>query len=1090
MGRPGEPGIVIPFNRSSESLQALARLAMVDDVTGLNNRRFLFQYLEGVCSEACDGVPLVLSIIDLDHFKVINDAYGHLCGDAVLASFASFLRARLRRDDIAVRYAGDEFVLVFPAISVNDACGIVQRLCKEAAEQLFASDVPGRRVAVTFSAGLAGFPEDGSCGRDLVRRADAALYLAKQLGRNQVRRSDEVSQHPFPLMNRSDGIRSRQIIGRERELGLLQAALQAGNEGRGQMVLLAGEAGIGKSRCASHLQQVATHLGFTVLSGRCHEHTASMPFWALTDLLRDSLVAGGKLSLDDLAGYLPSLVKLLPELDSLAAGAPLVVEQLRPEERNLFFSGICRFLVRLSEEAPLMLRLDDLHWVDRSTSQFLSFLGRQMTNSRIVAFCSYRPEEIRLSDPEHPLTQLKNAMAREDSFRIVTFGRLHRADVARMACSIFDLDEVAEGFASFLYRESEGNPFFVEQILQTLFENDALYRSPQGWDRKRRNSLSLPPSIRELFQNRLTRLAPQTREVLSLASVFGEAFDFDTLMDVSGLNEGFLLDILDEARSTQLIEESSDDGNWYRFTHSKIRQVLYEEMNARRRRRLHQLIAEALENRGKPGEKAAELSYHFVNSGDGKKAWKYSLLAAENAERLLAFHEAETYLRQAGQILKSGDIEVSLQETGRYNLALGQALMELGRYGESRDALRHAFNSFKQAGESQACARVEAMLAMCDERCGEFDSALRHLDCALNLLGNEKPDLSILSAIYRTYSAAHIQQGNLPLSLEFAQKLLAVAREADSSYDIRRSILLLGSVHYEWDHFAEAENYFREGIALSAGEADSLRARFINNLGAVAFHHGQWDEAHRQFSTCLELARGLGDVQLESILLGNLCELHTCWGDYEEAARFLEACIWLGERMGAKGVTGNARLYEGELRCKQGRYAEGLASFDAALHLFKEMDSRRNIAYTFLMRATAHARLGQFEEAWSDHAAGEALAGKLGWHLLLSLSSLTGARIASCQGDLSQTLCLARKSAAGFRALQRPFEEALSLLLEAEARRRMGDDSASVAASLQRAYETFKSLRAEPELTQTCTMLQELSGALHGPPPEGCEDKA
>lgn len=1071
MARPGEPGVVIPFNRASESLQALARLAMIDDVTGLNNRRFLFQYLESACIEGDTSAPLSLVIIDMDHFKVINDAYGHLCGDAVLASFASFLRSRLRRDDIAVRYAGDEFVLLFPGASIDETSAIVNRLCREASEQLFSGDTPGRRVAVTFSAGIAGYPQDGSNGRELIRRADAALYVAKQQGRNRVRRSSEIPLHPTALIGRSGGIRSRQIVGRERELAELQGVLQDGSAGKGQMVLLAGEAGVGKTRCASHIQQVAAHIGYTVLSGSCYEHTAAMPYWALTDLLRDSLVNGGRLSLDELAGYLPSLVKLLPELDSLAAGAPLVGVQLRPEERNVFFSGIYRFLHRLSEKAPLLLRLEDLHWVDRSTSQFLSFLARQMNDGRIVVLCSYRPEEVRLSDPEHPVTQLKNALARDESFRVITLGRLHKNDVAQMVCSIFDLEEITDRFAAFLYDESEGNPYFVEQILQTLWENEAIYRSPQGWERKLVESLVLPASIRELFQARLSRLDSQTREVLSLAAVIGEAFDFDTLMEVSTLNEGFLLDILDEARGVQLIEESSDDGNWYRFTHSKIRQVLYEEMNVRRRRRLHRLIAGVLENRGKPAENATELSYHFVNSDDAPKAWKYLLLAAENAEQLLAFHEVESFLRQAGRLLETR-MEVTPDELARYSLVLGRALMELGRYAESREELRRANDSFRQTGNHPECAQVEAMLAMCDERCGEFEDALRHLDQAVRLVGDEPPEPSILSTIYRTYSAVHMLQGHLPESQEYARKLLEVARQADSPYDVRRAILLLGSVHFEWDHFSEAENYFREGIALSTGEADSLRARFANNLGALAFHRGQWDEARRQYSMSLELARRLGDAQLESILLGNMCELYSYWGDFAEAEKYLESSSQLAERMGAKATLGFVRLYEGVLNHRRLHFAEALTSFGAALELFTEMDSRKNVAYTLLLRAATYARMGLLNEAREDHASGKSLAGKLGWHFLLDFSDLVGATVALGRGEHSDALRLAQKSAEGFHALERPYEEGASLLLQAEALRGMGDGTDRPDAALAQARAIFESLRAEPELDLSIGMLR------------------
>ena len=204
-----------------------------------------------------------------------------------------------------------------------------------------------------------------------------------------------------------------------------------------------------------------------------------------------------------------------------------------------------------------------------------------------------------------------------------------------------------------MYVETEGNPFFIEEVVKALIEQGQIYRENDQWQRKEISELAIPQSVKEAIGRRLNRLSESCLDVLHAAAALGKEFDFTELAAVNLMSEDQLLDALDEASTAQLVKAKGRES--FSFTHDKIREVLYEEINPIRRKRLHQRIGEALENQYQQGNQAyiQDLAHHFTESGDLVRSLKYSILAAEKASRLFALDDALEYYEIAHEAAES-----------------------------------------------------------------------------------------------------------------------------------------------------------------------------------------------------------------------------------------------------------------------------------------------------------------------------------------------------------------------------------------------------------------------------------------------------
>jgi tetratricopeptide (TPR) repeat protein len=467
------------------------------------------------------------------------------------------------------------------------------------------------------------------------------------------------------------------FVGRERELAELSGTLDDAFAGRGCLVLLAGEPGIGKSRLAEELIAQARARGARVLVGRCWEAGGAPAYWPWVQALRphlrgeepDALRAQLGAGAADLARFLPDLRARFPDLQEPPASEAAAA-------RFRLFDATVGFLRRASESRPIVLFLDDLHAADTPSLLLLRFLARQLGSTRMLLLGAYRDLD---PLPRQPLTEMLVEVAREPGTRRLPLGRLSDREVAEYveltAPAIASADVLAE-----LSEETEGNPLFVGEIVRLL--------SVEG---VRSDGLAIPQSVRDVIARRLTHLSDECNRVLALASVLGREFPLDTLDRLAGVSADEVLDVLDEAMAARVLSDMAGTPDRLRFAHVLIRDTLYDGLTTARRVRLHRQAADALEalHGEEPGVYLAELANHCMAGRDFRRGLRYARRAGDRAVAALAYEEAARLYEMAIEAVERS-APVDLPCRCRLQLALGEARARAGLTDAARETFLEA----------------------------------------------------------------------------------------------------------------------------------------------------------------------------------------------------------------------------------------------------------------------------------------------------------------------------------------------------------------------------------------------------------------
>jgi DNA-binding CsgD family transcriptional regulator len=467
------------------------------------------------------------------------------------------------------------------------------------------------------------------------------------------------------------------MVGRNSELGRLAERLTAAAAGRGGVVLVAGEPGIGKTRLLEELSEHARRKEMLVLSGRCFEGEWAPPYAPFAEAFRAHVVSVDPEELrldlgpgaDRLAQLVPAVRQVLPEV-----GEPPPVEP--NEERFRLADAVAGFLVARSQRAPALLCLDDLHWADKGTVALLRYLAGLVTRHRILILGAYRDVDL---ERGHPFSEVLGVLPRETNYEQLSVRGLDTEGTTQLLAAMGGQD-VPRRVGAAWARETDGNPFFIRELLRHFVEEGKVYRGPDGqWttDRPLRE-LGVPQGVRDVIGRRLFQLSENAERLLGVASAFEGPFPFDVVASVAGLDEPDALDALDEALAAQILTVTASR-EALTFAHALIRHTLYTEFSPPRQLRLHGRVAQALEalygQHPSPG-RAGEIAFQYHRSAGlpgAERGVEFALVAAAHAEVAAAHDTAARFLRMALDLLPDGD-DRRLGLLGRLGMALIWAL--------------------------------------------------------------------------------------------------------------------------------------------------------------------------------------------------------------------------------------------------------------------------------------------------------------------------------------------------------------------------------------------------------------------------------
>ena len=509
------------------------------------------------------------------------------------------------------------------------------------------------------------------------------------------------------------GRTGRIFVGRDREMTGLRAAMDDAMAGHGRMVMLAGEPGIGKTRTAQELASYAESLGAQVWWGWCYEQKGAPPYWPWVQPIRTYVQRTDPASLGAQMGPgAADICEIIPQVrDKLTGLEP--PSPLEPEQaRFRLFDSISNFLASLAQSQPLMLVLDNLHWADQPSLLLLEYLAGQLPNSKILVVGTYRDTEVTRT---HPLSNTLAQLARGDSYHREELGGLESEHVGQLIRDISGAEPSPE-LVQAIYSHTEGNPFFMTEIIRLLVERRLTTGEPGEVGL---GDLEIPQGVLEVIGQRLNRLSPECEGVLTTAAVIGRQFDFKLLGSLSEEStEAQLLASMDEGLDAFLIQEVPGQGDVYEFCHALVQQTLRERLSTSRRVRLHAKIGETLETLygDQPGDRAAELAYHFAEAepvAGIEKLVKYTILAGERALESYAFEGGLDHFDR-------GLVSIGIALTGTQPapdeeaaaLLFGKgcaqlATVERHRLSEAVSCLRRAFDYYAEAGGGRATTSAD-----------------------------------------------------------------------------------------------------------------------------------------------------------------------------------------------------------------------------------------------------------------------------------------------------------------------------------------------------------------------------------------------
>jgi ABC-type oligopeptide transport system substrate-binding subunit/DNA-binding SARP family transcriptional activator len=530
------------------------------------------------------------------------------------------------------------------------------------------------------------------------------LYQDIHGGQYEIGPVSPVVVTPLSLKSNSTGsnpldiIAQEVLVGRERELGFLNEQWEKARAGQGRLIVVNGEVGVGKTHLLDKFTGILRSQGIRGLWGKCYEFERQLPYQPIAEALRPALL---DLSSEDL-GNIPEWVlaemgKLVPELLTIQPKGNLDVSTSIGQEQAHLFAGVAKFLNTLSASSPLLLVLEDLNWATDSTLELVHYLARHLTTSPILLVGSFRPD---ITGEKHPQEAFQQLLNNEGLSQTLLLLPLSSTATEQLVQTLSGLDKEIIPLAQGLYKETEGNPFFMVETLKALFEMGEIKLVDGTWqgdfDRTSRNGLPLPVRVSEVIQSRIHRLGNTTQDILRIAAVLGSDFDFDLLTAIWGRDEEIVLDALDEMLRHQIIV----DGNGiidrdYVFTHHKIQEVVYADITVQRRQYLHVRAGLEMEKSfgAQANELAGELAFHFwqgrsTNKESVIKAAHYLLLAGDRALNIHANQDGIRYFEQAVPLLQQMGDNTRTAET---YLKLGQIYHTAMDFQHSQQAYKTGF---------------------------------------------------------------------------------------------------------------------------------------------------------------------------------------------------------------------------------------------------------------------------------------------------------------------------------------------------------------------------------------------------------------
>lgn len=792
--------------------------------------------------------------------------------------------------------------------------------------------------------------------KDPDKRYQSARQVRNILNSMSVFTSDRID-HSYPFINPSTAL----FVNRSEELQCLAGLWAKTQQGQGQVVLIRGESGLGKT----HLVQefVARLDKATVFVGNSQKSEygpAYHPFVSGLQAYFDTITADQLLHHNEADAWL-EVAQLIPEIHRLIP-ASLLLASSRPPSTLPASSTLIQAFKQATEKQPWLFVLDDLQWADPNSLYLLAYLARHAEEVALMVIGIYQEEEE--TERSRPLTRTLAALQSQPNCTMISLEPLPQEAVKALLEGISSQPVPGELIVA-IHKLSKGNPFYVEQIIKGLIDEGVIGWGDTKWHFGPVVEMGLPQSASQAILRRISHLSRETQALLTQAAILGPVFHFTDLHELSDLSEWDALESLDIALERQLLTCTPDE-NVISFSHIEIQQVLYEGSSALKRRLMHREAGEALERRQSPEPRqiAEALAYHFLQAGELEKGVIYCIQAAAQARTSYAEQSALYWYSIAIDVMDGlGQEKISPQQRFELLLAREQIYNNQGNR-QAQEADLAALQNLAQL------LNDPVKQALVHQRQSAYEYLMNHLSEALteaqaSLIAarqSSNPILESESLIQLAYIAMH--QGEFSLAREHLRTAQINLTKTNDHRVMAESLNGLGTLHRFLNDYNESEKCYQRALVLAQESQDRyLETCCLNNLGKVLLSKGDFDKAIGCHQQALAISQITGYRQGEAGAFNGLAALYQGLGAYELAREQVEQAILIHRHIeDEQGLARDLQLLGGIHRATKD-YVAARDYIGQALEIFQRVKSKVKQRFTWLELALAFEGLGDFAKA-------------------------------------------------------------------------------------------------------------------------------
>ena len=642
-----------------------------------------------------------------------------------------------------------------------------------------------------------------------------------------------------------------------------------------------------------------------------------------------------------------------------------LVDDPKLKQENMF-DNVVLGLQRLSEEDPIIFFIDDLQWADQTTLNLLHYLSRNVEDMHMLILGTYRPEDIvkGVSDKDSPLLNVLNNMSAEDLYQEIKLDRLDKVSTKDIIASLFDETHFEEDFIDRIHHETDGNPLFIIELMNLLVEeghiadNDG-YRLVQTLDK-----IHFPSKIYDVIVRRLDRLTAEQRDILTYASVIGEEFKSKVLEHSMGMKRITLLKKLNEIENTHNVINSS--GSKYSFDHSKIREILYEDINLELREEYHKLIAETYEGlyEDEKDEIIFELAKHCYRGGKYEKAFDYYQRAAEKAEDNYANKQAiKCYDYLLDIIERSGIIQSKDEDKFDIHIKKGDCLRTIGDWTSAKESFEASLKIAIKMNDEQKIAESSIEIGDIHKLEAKYDEALELFTEASEIyesIGDEKGRCEAIGKIGSIYT----NKSEYERSIEYFERMKDIAEGLGDKQLISKFYGNMGSAYYGFGELNKALGYYKKKLKIKKELGNPLEIGYtLVNMSSIYARLQDYEKTLECCDEALEIVEKTGDKLMEQNVLGKLGIAYAEQGDFSKGLKYYKEKLAISEKMGDRRSVAYAANNIGELYKEKGDYEKALEYYQKDREISEGLGDKKGYAITIGNMGSLYKLMEDFDKA-------------------------------------------------------------------------------------------------------------------------------